>query len=85
MATVPCDARADRETSNGITSGLGAHPELEGWSRTVDWDDELVAFEIERGVMVSAYALRKLLEARKLADSTAASRVRVESAHRPCP
>lgn len=51
---------------------------LNGWSRAVDWDDDYVAFEIERDVMVSAYAIRKLLEARKLADSTMRSTVHVE-------
>ena len=52
---------------------------LNEWRRVVDWDDELVAFEIERDVMVSAYAIRKLLEARKLSDSAAESKFRVEA------
>lgn len=52
---------------------------LEQWSRRLDWDDERVAFEIERDVMVSAYAIRKLAEARKLADSTAATRLEVDA------
>lgn len=52
---------------------------LEHWSSAVDWDDELVAFEIERDVMLSAYSIRKLLEAHKLADSTAGTRVWVET------
>lgn len=52
---------------------------LNGWSRAVDWDDDYVTFEIERDVMVSAYAIRKLVEARKLADSTMRSTVHVEA------
>lgn len=51
---------------------------LSAWSRAVDCDDDYVAFEIERDVMVSAYAIRKLLEARKLAASTMGSTVHVE-------
>jgi len=52
--------------------------QFEHWSRSVDWDDE-VAFKFERDVMVSAYALRKLLEARKLTDTTVSTRLRVEA------
>ena len=50
---------------------------LETWKAEFDWDDEHMAFEIERDVMVSAYAIRKLLEACKLADSFTQSRILV--------
>ena len=52
---------------------------LEAWRSRVDWEDEYEAFQIERDVMSSAYAVRKLLEAHKLADSLARSTVRVEA------
>lgn len=42
-------------------------------ARKVDcnWDDERTAFEVERDVMISAYAIRRLIEAKKLPDSLA--------------
>jgi hypothetical protein len=52
---------------------------LDAWKAGVDWDDEYVVFEIERDVMLSAYAIRKLLEAHKVADSLARSTLRVEA------
>lgn len=52
---------------------------LETWRSAFEWDDDVVAFELERDVMVSAYAIRKLLEAYKLADSTVGTRIRVQS------
>ena len=52
---------------------------LERWSVAVDWESDDIAFEMERDVMVSAYPIRKLLEARKLADSTVATRLSVEA------
>lgn len=52
---------------------------LEQWSVQIDLDNALISFQLERDVMVSAYAIRKLLEARKLADSTAATRLDAET------
>ena len=48
-------------------------------SLDVDCDDEKVSFEVERDVMVSTYAIRKLLEAHKLADSTVARLFNVDA------
>ncbi len=52
---------------------------LEACKAGVDWRDEYAAFRIERDVMFGAYAVRKLFEAHKLADSLAGSTVRVGS------
>lgn len=52
---------------------------LEAWSNEIDWEDERIAFEVERDTMVSAYAIRKLLEAEKLPDSIESCRIRVMS------
>lgn len=52
---------------------------LERWTVAVDWDDEVTSFEMERDVMLSAYAVRKLLDAHKLADSTAAMRIGIDT------
>jgi hypothetical protein len=52
-----------------------------GWSvarAAVDWVDEVVAFEIERDVIMSAHANRKLLDAKKIADSTAMTKIDAE-------
>ncbi len=52
---------------------------MEEWNRAVDWNDDDVEFEIERDVMVSAYSIRKLFEARKRADSTLNHRLSVRT------
>lgn len=45
----------------------------------LDWEDEDLAFEIERDVMVGAYAIRKLIEAQKVAQSTLSRTVEAET------
>lgn len=45
----------------------------------LDWEDEDLAFAIERDVMVSAYAIRKLIEAQKVAKSTLDRHVSAET------
>lgn len=52
---------------------------LEARSRVTDWEDEQVAFKIERDLLLGAFAIRRLAEAHKLPTALMNSTVGVEA------
>jgi hypothetical protein len=52
---------------------------FESWRESYDLDDEQVAFEQERDAFLSAFIVRKLIEARKLSNSLLAATVTTDA------